>query len=182
MVLAEFLAFEFLTLSSSYISSTHLAAQSILGTISAITYAIPLPISIAASTRIANLIGATLVEPAKMASKVALWGAVIVGTFNAVLLILVRNYVPFLFTNDRDVAELTAKVLPINAAFQLFDALAALANGVLRGLGRQEIGGYVNIVCYYMVSDRTVKPAIRYPNNDLRLRFRSRSPSALVCT
>ncbi|GAM85065.1 hypothetical protein ANO11243_030680 [Dothideomycetidae sp. 11243] len=152
MVLAEFLAFEILTLSSSYISSTHLAAQSILGTISAITYAIPFPISIAASTRIANLIGATLVDPAKLAAKVAFYVALLVGIFNCVLLIAIRNYVPFLFTNERDVAELTAKVLPINAAFQLFDATAALANGILRGLGRQEIGGYVNIISYYLVA------------------------------
>ncbi|KAF2152572.1 MATE transporter [Myriangium duriaei CBS 260.36] len=152
MVVAEFLAFEVLTLSSSYISATHLAAQSILGTISAITYAIPFPISIAASTRIANLIGATLVDPARLAAKVAFYVALVVGIFNCVLLIVIRNYVPFLFTNERDVAELTAKILPINAAFQLFDALAALANGILRGLGRQEIGGYVNIICYYVIA------------------------------
>jgi MATE family multidrug resistance protein len=36
--------------------------------------------------------------------------------------------------------------------FQWFDAFAALANGLLRGLGRQEIGGYVNLACYYIVA------------------------------
>ena len=151
MVLAEFLAFEILTLSSAYISATHLATQSILSTISSLAYAIPFPISIAASTRVANLIGATLVDPAKIAARVAFFTAIMVGAFNCLLLVAIRNYVPFLFTNERDVAELTAKVLPINAAFQLFDALAALCNGILRGLGRQEVGGYVNIVCYYLV-------------------------------
>lgn len=62
-----------------------------------------------------------------------------------------RNYIPRLFTNDPDVIELTAKTLPLNAAFQLFDALAALCNGILRGLGRQEIGGYINLFAYYVV-------------------------------
>lgn len=38
------------------------------------------------------------------------------------------------------------------AAFQLVDALAANCNGLLRGLGRQEIGGYVNLFCYYVVA------------------------------
>ena len=38
------------------------------------------------------------------------------------------------------------------AAFQLFDALAAYCNGVLRGLGRQEVGGYVQLFCYYVVA------------------------------
>ena len=32
-----------------------------------------------------------------------------------------------------------------------FDALAANCNGILRGLGRQEIGGYVGLFAYYLV-------------------------------
>jgi MATE family multidrug resistance protein len=70
MVEAEFLAFEILTLASSYFSTTHLAAQSVLATITAITFQIPFPISIAASTRVANLIGATLSDAAKTSAKV----------------------------------------------------------------------------------------------------------------
>jgi len=155
MVLAEFLAFEILTLSSSYISATHLAVQSILGTISCIAYQIPFPVSIASSTRIANLIGATLADAAKVAAKVALVAAVFLGLFNAILLVALRNYLPMGFSGDKEVLELAAAVLPVNAAFQLFDALAALANGVLRGLGRQEIGGYVNLFAYYVVSVRS---------------------------
>lgn len=70
MVLAEYLAFEVLTLASSYFSVTHLAAQSVLTTITALTFQIPFSISIAASTRVANLIGATLSDAAKTSSKV----------------------------------------------------------------------------------------------------------------
>ncbi|PNS18849.1 hypothetical protein CAC42_5388 [Sphaceloma murrayae] len=152
MVLAEWLAFEILTLTSSYISSTHLATQSILSTVSAITFQVPFAISIASSTRIANLIGATLVEPAKLSAKVSFYVALGVGMTNMLLLIVLRKFLPWAFTSDPDVAELTMKVLPLNAAFQLFDSLAALANGVLRGLGRQEVGGYVNLICYYVIA------------------------------
>ncbi len=70
MVEAEFLAFEILTLASSYFSTTHLAAQSVLSTLTALTFQIPFPISIAASTRVANLIGATLSDAAKTSAKV----------------------------------------------------------------------------------------------------------------
>lgn len=152
MVLAEFLAFEILTLTASWISPTHLAAQSVLATISSITFQIPFPISIAASTRIANLVGATLTDAGKLSAKVALYTALFVGLFNAILLVSIRNYVPRLFTNDADVIALTARILPLNAAFQLFDALAAVCNGILRGLGRQEVGGYTNLFAYYVVS------------------------------
>ena len=83
MILAEYLAFEILTLSASWISATHLATQSVLSTISTITYQIPFPISIAASTRIANLIGATLSDAAKVNAKVSLYVALAVGIFNS---------------------------------------------------------------------------------------------------
>lgn len=151
MVLAEFLAFEILTLSSSWLGPTQLAAQSVLGSITGITFQIPFPMSVAASTRIANLIGATLALPAKTAAKVALCASILVGIFNLLLLSTLRDLIPRLFTPDEEVIELVSRLLPLCAAFQLFDALAANCNGILRGLGRQEIGGYVGLFAYYVV-------------------------------
>ncbi|KAJ5902910.1 hypothetical protein N7495_003438 [Penicillium taxi] len=152
MVEAECLAFEVLTLASSYLGTSALAAQSILGTISSITWQIPFPLSIAGSTRIANLIGASLADAAKTTAKVSFCGAAIVGIFNMVLLSTLRSYIPMLFSSDQEVIDLVAQVLPLCAAFQLFDALAANCNGILRGLGRQEIGGYIQLCCYYIIA------------------------------
>lgn len=152
MVEAECLAFEVLTLASSYLGTTPLAAQSILSTIASIMFQIPFPLSISGSTRVANLIGATLVEPAKISAKVTMGGAVIVGVLNMLFLSLLRSYIPRLFTSEKEVIELVAHVLPLCAAFQLFDALAANCNGILRGIGRQEIGGYVQLFCYYAIA------------------------------
>ncbi|KAJ6099481.1 hypothetical protein N7467_001016 [Penicillium canescens] len=152
MVEAECLAFEILTLASSYLGTSELAAQSILATISSITWQIPFPLSIAGSTRVANLIGATLVDAAKTSAKVSFYGAAIVGIFNMVLLSSLRSYIPRLFSSDPEVVDIVAQVLPLCAAFQLFDALAANCNGILRGLGRQEVGGYVQLFLYYVVA------------------------------
>jgi MATE family multidrug resistance protein len=151
MIVAEFLCFEIVTLSSSWLGPTELAAQSVLGSITGIMFQIPFPVSVAASTRIANLIGATLAIPAKTAAKVAIAFAVVVGIFNLLVLSLLRNYVPRLFTPDSEVIDLVSGLLPLCAAFQLFDSLAAMCNGILRGLGRQEIGGYVGLFAYYVV-------------------------------
>lgn len=68
------------------------------------------------------------------------------------LLFTLRNRIPQLFTSDEEVVMLVARVLPLCVTFQLFDALSANCNGLLRGLGRQEIGGYVNLFCYYVVA------------------------------
>lgn len=152
MVEAEVLAFELLTLASSYLGTTTLAAQSVLSTITSITFQIPFPLSIAGSTRVANLIGATLIDAARTSAKVTMSGAVIVGLFNMTMLSSLRYHIPRLFTSEGEVIELIAQVLPLCAAFQLFDSLAANCNGILRGLGRQEIGGYVQLFCYYCVA------------------------------
>lgn len=152
MVEAECMAFEILTLTSSYLGTSYLAAQTVLVTVASLTYQIPFPLGIAASTRIANFIGATLADAAKTTAKVASIAAIVVGTSNVILLSVLRKYIPQLFTQDPEVIALVANVLPICAAFQLFDASVATLNGILRGLGFQKFGGYAQVFAYYVVA------------------------------
>jgi len=150
MIEAEVLAFEILTFAASYFGTTTLAAQSVLATLTSLTFQIPFPLSIAGSTRVANLIGATLADAAKVSTRVTFAAACVVGIFNVVLLSALKDYIPRLFTSDAEVVRIVSDILPLCAAFQLFDALAAACNGILRGLGRQEFGGYVQLFCYYV--------------------------------
>ena len=152
MVEAEVLAFEILTFAASYFGVTALAAQSVLATLTSLTFQIPFPLSIAASTRVANLIGATLADAAKVSTRVAFVAAVVIGLLNVTFLFALRDFIPKLFTSDPDVRRIVSNILPLCAAFQLFDALAANCNGILRGLGRQEFGGYVQLFCYYVIA------------------------------
>lgn len=59
---------------------------------------------------------------------------------------------PFIFTNDDAVATLVSLVLPLVAVMTFFDGLGVAAHGLLRGIGKQEIGGPANLVSYYLVS------------------------------
>ena len=151
MVLAEYLAFEIITFAASWMSTSHLAAQAVLASIIPFMYQIPMQISIAASTRIANLVGAALPGPARTAAKIVLVVACFVGAVNTLLLVSLKDFLPRLFTPDEDVRRLVSNVIPICAAFQLFDALAASCNGILRGIGRQRFGGCVCLLAYYAV-------------------------------
>ena len=150
-VIAEYLAFEILTFAASWMSTSHLAAQAVLATIIPLMYQIPMQVSIAASMRIANLIGAALPGSAKIAAKVVLVVACFVGVINTILLIALRDFLPRLLTPDEDIRRLVSNVLPICAAFQLYDALAVSSNGILRGIGRQRFGGSVCSLAYYVV-------------------------------
>ncbi|KAK8080681.1 ethionine resistance [Apiospora hydei] len=140
MVLAEWFAFEILTLASSQFGTSYLAAQSCLMTLTSTTFQVPFPLSIAASTRIAYLIGAKLVDAAKTSAKVAFFGALMVALFNVTLLSSLRYKLPLLFTSDQEVIELVAAIMPLVAVMQLFDGMAAMAHGLLRGIGRQHFG------------------------------------------
>jgi MATE family multidrug resistance protein len=79
-------------------------------------------------------------------------GGLIVGLFNLTLVWALRYQIALLFTQDPEVIEIVAWVTPICAVMQVFDGLAAVSHGLLRGLGRQEIGGYINLAAYYLVA------------------------------
>lgn len=153
MILAEYFAFEVLTLAASYLGPQRLAAQSVLGTVAALIYQVPLSLAIAASTRIANLVGAGFPDAARQSAKVTVVVAGVVGCANMTLLSVGRSVLPVLFTGDEVVRAMVAEVLPVVAAFQLFDAVTSSTNGMLRGLGWQSIGGWAVLVGYYVVSE-----------------------------
>lgn len=152
MVAAEWFAFEILTLATGQFGTSYLAAQSIMVTVSATTFQIPFPLSIAGSTRVANLIGAKLVDAAKTSAKVTFVGGLVTGLLNMVIVFAFRYQIPLLFTHDQEVIEIVASVMPVLSVLQVFDGLAAVSHGLLRGLGRQEIGGYANLASYYIVA------------------------------
>lgn len=152
MVEAEFLAFEILTLASSYFGSAALAAQSVLSTVMALAYQIPFSVAIAASTRVAHFIGAAQPLSAKRSARIALYSTILVSTFNCTTLFVLRRPIAGLFSSDEDVVNLVAYVLPLCALGQFFDCISSVVAGVLRGQGRQKIGGIVNLVFYYAVA------------------------------
>ena len=152
MLLAEFLAFEILTLLASYFSVAHLAAQTIIATTCAFTYQIPFAISIACSTRVANFLGAALEDAAQRAAYTGLIAAAIQGCINFTILYSSKEAIPRMFTSDSEVVSLASNVLPLAASFQFVDSIATMGAGILRGQGRQYIGGWVNLVAYYIIA------------------------------
>lgn len=151
-VTCEFVAFELLTFFAAHIDTASLAAQSVLLTTASTTFQVQFPLSITASTRVGNLIGARLTESAKVAKKVTLWAAVVVGVMNMILLSSLRFKITYLFNSDPKVVALVANVLPLVALFQLVDSMATNCSGVLRGVGRQKITTYVHLPAYYVVA------------------------------
>ncbi|KAI3553886.1 MATE efflux family protein [Colletotrichum paranaense] len=150
--LGEWAAFEILTLSTSYLSTEHLAAQTILTTISVVMWHIPFSISVAISTRIGHLIGGGLVATARRATTVYAIVFTVVGILDAILIFLFRHQLALVFSEDAEVQRLTSDSMLAVAAFQLIDSIISGCNGVLRGLGRQAVAAFVVFAVNYLAA------------------------------
>lgn len=107
MIEAEFLAFELLTLFASYFGTQALAAQAVLATLSSLLYQIPFAIGIASCMRVGHHLGAGFAENAKTSSKAALILGTLLGLVNCAVLVLAKEHVGYLFTDDIDVTSMS---------------------------------------------------------------------------
>ncbi|CAG8728430.1 10805_t:CDS:2, partial [Dentiscutata heterogama] len=151
MVCAEWWALELISFLAGYLGELSLASQGIITSILSIIYPIPYGISIVASNRVGNLLGAGLLERAKMASKLSMQIAIIISLFNAVILIGFKDSLGYIFTFDDDVVKYTSYALLFTGIFVLPDGINAVGYGILRGQGRQNIGALVNAPTYFLV-------------------------------
>ncbi|KAI1319268.1 hypothetical protein EDD11_004405 [Mortierella claussenii] len=152
MVCTEWWAFEVVSLAASYLGTVALAAQSVVVQTSGLLYTIPFGVSIAASNRVGNLIGLGDARAAKVASRVSIALAIMFGMVNSLMLIVFKERWGRLFSEDAEVVKTVAMVLPLVALFQISDGLAGVGGGVLRGVGLQHLGAYLNLIAYYLVA------------------------------
>nr|QFR37241.1 MATE transporter [Cyberlindnera americana] len=149
MVEAEFIGFEVITLASSRLGTTELAAQSILSSICSVVYQIPFSISISTATRVANFIGANLPNNGRKAAKASLCLGVVTGLINSVLIVSCGRFILKLFTSDEEVTDMVYKALHVMSVVTFADCLNETSAGGLKGLGLQRIGGKITFFSYY---------------------------------
>jgi MATE family multidrug resistance protein len=75
-----------------------------------------------------------------------------VGCLNLAVFTTLRTQLPRIFTEDDTVIQIASQALLVCGIMQVFDALAAVTHGLLRGVGQQAIGSYANLFSYYLVA------------------------------
>ncbi|GAA6030860.1 hypothetical protein JCM8097_008911 [Rhodosporidiobolus ruineniae] len=151
MVGSEWWSWEIVGLATSFLGPTALAAQSVLLTSASFFYQFAYAISVAAAVRVGNLLGAHKPHLARVASQVVIAAAIVISAVNSILLILLRNTWGRLFTSEPEIIDIVARVLPLLAAFQVFDSLSGAMGGVLRGAGKPTLGAIINTASYYVL-------------------------------
>uniref|UniRef100_A0A670KPS6 Multidrug and toxin extrusion protein n=1 Tax=Podarcis muralis TaxID=64176 RepID=A0A670KPS6_PODMU len=151
MICIEWWTFEIGSFLAGMISVVELGAQSIIYELATVAYLLPQGMSVASSVRVGNALGAGDVQQAKLS---CITGLLCTGVFAMVfagLLAAVKDVVAYVFTSDREIIALVAKVMMIFAPFHLLDAIAATCGGILRGAGKQKIGAIANAIGYYTI-------------------------------
>ncbi len=135
---------------AGWLGVVELASHQIVLNLAALSFMVPLGISIGAATRVGNAIGATDLAGARRAIWIAVAVAGSFACFTGTLFLLLRHQLPALFSDDADVVTLASSILPLVAGFQLFDASQAVGGGALRGMGRPNAGAVVNLLGFFV--------------------------------
>ncbi|KAL0945479.1 hypothetical protein HGRIS_000965 [Hohenbuehelia grisea] len=152
MVGTEWAAFEIVALAAGRLGEIPLAAQSVIMTTDQVLNTVFFGIGIAASTRVGNLIGNRSASGAKHAAHASALISVVIGSIIMTSMVASKRVFGRLFSDDQDVIKLVSQIMPLVASFQVADGLAGSCGGVLRGLGRQHLGAFFNIVAYYVIA------------------------------
>jgi MATE family multidrug resistance protein len=145
----EVWAFQLATLLAGRLGPVELAAHAAALTLCSVTFMMPLGVSLAAVVRVGNLLGARQRREAQRASWVALAAGGSAMALCGLTFLLARWQLPRLFSGDRAVIAAAAAILPIAAAFQIFDGLQVVGGGILRGMGQTRPAAVFNLLGYY---------------------------------
>jgi len=145
-------AFAAAALMMGWLGATALAAHQIALSCAALTFMVPLGLSMAASIRISKALGGGRRDALRaigfgvlgLSGVVMLVFAVVFMTGGA---LLARG-----FTADAAVITLAAQLLAVAALFQLFDGTQVVASGALRGLTDVKVPTVITFIAYWLVS------------------------------
>lgn len=101
----------------------------------------------------ADLLGAQKPHLARVTSRLTIVFAIVCSGINSILLLLLRNVWGTFFSSEPEIIALVANVLPLVAAFQLWDGLSGAMGGVLRGAGKPTLGAIASRfpLCRYLL-------------------------------
>ncbi|BAT93846.1 hypothetical protein LR48_Vigan609s001000 [Vigna angularis] len=152
MVCLEWWSYELLILLSGLLPNPALETSVLsvcLNTISTL-YTIPFGIGAAASTRVANELGAGKPHAARVAVLAAMSLAVIETSVVSATLFACRHVFGYVFSNEKEVIDYVTVMAPLVCISVILDSLQGVQTGIARGCGWQHLGVYVNLGAFYL--------------------------------
>ncbi|KAG8062644.1 hypothetical protein GUJ93_ZPchr0003g17744 [Zizania palustris] len=129
-----------------------LASLSVCMTISGWVFMISVGFNAAASSvRVSNELGAGNPKAASFSVVVVTVLSFIISVIVALVILLCRDYISYIFTDGEDVAAAVSKLTPLLGLTLILNGIQPVLSGVAVGCGWQAFVAYVNVGCYYVV-------------------------------
>ncbi|HEX9944595.1 MAG TPA: MATE family efflux transporter [Thermoanaerobaculia bacterium] len=148
----ELLIFAVAALLIGRMGVAELAGHQIALNLASLSFMVPLGVSGAAATRVGNAIGRGDMPGARRAAAACLFLGAAVMLFFAVLFATLPGPLARLYTRDGAVIAVVLALLPIAAAFQVFDGIQVVSAGVLRGSADTNFPAAVALLAYWLLA------------------------------
>jgi len=143
-------AFSLTSIMMGWIGTIEIAANQIALNISNFAFMIVVGLGAATTIRISHEYGRNNLWELKKAANASYHMSLAWNTVTALTFILLREYIPRIFTNDPEVIKVASHLLLFVAAFQFSDGLQSISIGILRGV--QDVNPIMRIAFFsYLV-------------------------------
>jgi len=117
-----------------WINKEALAAHHIANQMADLTFMLALGIGSATTIRVSHQLGKGDIHAVRMASHASIHLCLLMNTIGAAIMILGRNYIPYIFTEDEAVVPIASTLLIIAGTLQYVDGLQCIGAAMLRGI------------------------------------------------
>lgn len=150
-VILEVGVFSAATLLAGRLGAIPLGAHHIVLQLASLTFMASLGISSGGATLVGNAVGANQRDDARALGWTALGMGAVLMSGCALMFWLFPRGLARAFTSDLEVVALCVPLFAVAAFFQIFDALQAIATGILRGIGNTLASAGANLVGHWAI-------------------------------
>ncbi|MGE5395507.1 MAG: MATE family efflux transporter [Candidatus Saccharibacteria bacterium] len=148
----EILAFSMGAIMLGWISKEGLAGHQVAIGMASMTYMISFGMASGTTIRVSHAFGEHSSGELKRTIFASLHLVITFMSIMGILFIVLRNYLPLLFTSDPAVVAIAAQLLIVGAFFQIFDGMQVVLLGALRGMADVRVPMYIAFFSYIIVS------------------------------
>lgn len=135
-----------------WISKEALAAHQVTNQVADFAFMLSLGISSATTIRVSHQYGLGDLRATRMAANASVHLILLMNTIGAVLMISLRHYLPYLFTNDEEVVALASQLLIFAGMLQYADGLQCVGAGMLRGVTDVKVPMWITVFTYVVIA------------------------------
>lgn len=150
-VFAEASIFAVIALLIGSLGVTMVAGHQIALNFSGLVFMIPYSLGMAVTVRVGHALGAGSPREARFAAGVGMAVALIYACISSSAMLLMREQIALIYTNNQTVIAVASSLLIYAAIFQFSDAIQVTAAGALRGYQDTRVAMLITLLAYWAI-------------------------------